>query len=320
MDEYDLQELRVLAARLAQVRQADILLYSGPLSRPRDGQLMPGRQDRPARSACLLLLSTLGGSSDAAYRLVRTLRRRYARLTVYVDDYCKGGGMLLALAAHELVLSDFGELGPLDLYQQHPITPGHGESGLSLTQGLQALRLEAETSFEQHLARLRSRRMLPMTSRAAIEQASAMTVGLLGPVFSQIDPVHIAEADRAQRTGRLYAERLALANLKEGALDRLLTGYPSHDFVIDREEATDLLRTVRAPTSDEAEFLTYVEPVMHDRRTQSRLLFLDDALGVVEGRSWTPETTSDNGGQAAEHLDGPVEAPTTGARGDGSSG
>ena len=35
-------------------------------------------------------MSTLGGSSDAAYRLVRTLRRRYRRLTVGVDDYCKG--------------------------------------------------------------------------------------------------------------------------------------------------------------------------------------------------------------------------------------
>src|SRR5581483_11108252 len=124
IDGGEVQELRALAERLAHLRQADTLIYSGELRRPDDGQLMPGRQDQPRRPTCLLLLSTLGGSSDAAYRLVRTLLRRYRHLTVYVDDYCKGAGMLLALAAHELVMSDFGELGPLDLHQQHPVTPG----------------------------------------------------------------------------------------------------------------------------------------------------------------------------------------------------
>lgn len=251
IDGGDLGELRALAARLARARQADILTYGGELSPSRDGQLMPGRQDRPTQPVCLLLLSTLGGSSDAAYRLVRTLRRRYRHLTVYVDDLCKSGGMLLALAADELVMSDFGELGPL---------------------------------------------------------------------ISQDDPIHIDEAEPAQRTVRLYAERLALPHLKDGALDRLLTGYPSHDFVIDREEATDLLRTVRAPTSDEAEFLTHAEPILHDRRTQSRLLFLDDALAVVEGRASAPAPATDDVRDPAGRLEAAIKAPATAARGACSAG
>ena len=278
----DLHELRALAARLAQLRQADILIYSGELVRPGDGHLALGRPDRPRRTTCLLVLRTLGGSADAAYRMARALVRHYRRLTVYVDDYCKGAGMLLALAAHELVMSDFGELGPLDLAAQHPVTPGRGESGLALIHGLQALREEAETSFEQYLTRFRSRRSLAMTTRAAIEQASALSVGLMSQVFSQIDPLQVAEVERARRTATLYTERLGAAHLKEGALDRLLTGYPSHDFVIDREEAGDLLRTVRAPTADEGLFLTQLEPIITDRRTQGRLLRLDDALTIVE--------------------------------------
>jgi hypothetical protein len=103
----------------------------------------------------------------------------------------------------------------------------------------------------------------------------------MGPVFSQIDPLQVAEVDRAMRTATLYAERIGGNHLKEGALDRLLTGYPSHDFVIDREEANDLLRTVRAPDPEEAAFLVQVEPIVSERRLQGRLLLLDDALGVA---------------------------------------
>ena len=280
IDGSEFGELRALATRLSQIRQADIFIYSGELTRPGDGSLVLGRNHRPRRATCLLVLSTLGGAADAAYRLARALGRRYTRLTVYVDDYCKGAGMLLALAAHELVISDFGELGPLDLTSQHPSTPGQRESGLALVQGLQALRAEAETSFEQYLTRFRAGRQ--MTSRAALEQASALSVGLMSPVFSQIDPLQIAEVDRALQTARLYTQRLGEAHLKPRALDRLLTGYPSHDFVIDREEADDLLRTVRAPTPEEVDFLTQVEPILGDRRTQARLLRLEDALRLVE--------------------------------------
>src|SRR4051812_11131161 len=121
VDQGDLRELRELATRLARPRQADILLYSGELGRPGDGHLALGRPDRPRRPTCLLALRTLGGSADVAYRLTRSLIRHYRRLIVYVDDYCKGAGMLLALAAHELVISDFGELGPLDLASQYPV-------------------------------------------------------------------------------------------------------------------------------------------------------------------------------------------------------
>jgi hypothetical protein len=147
-----------------------------------------------------------------------------------------------------------------------------------------------------------------------------MTLGLLAPILSQIDPLHMAQADRAVRTARLYAERLAAANLKEGALDRLLTGYPSHDFVIDREEATDLLRTVRAPTPDEAEFLTYVEPVMHDRRTQSRLLFLDEALAITMGHARAPTTVPTGGGATARHQEASTEPPVPVSRENGVAG
>ena len=236
-DGSDFRELRALATGLARRHQADILIFCGELTSPGDGVVALRTHERAGQPNCLLLLTAFGGSAEAAFRLTRTIKRQYRRLTVYVDDYCKGAGMLLALAADELVISDFGELGPLDLASQHAVIAGNGESSYALVHGLQALR---------------------------------------------------AEAGRATHTARLYAQRLGANNLKEGALDRLLAAYPSHDFVIDREAADDLLRTVRAPTADEADFLTHAEPLLGERCLRGRLLPIDDALSIAEaaGLAW----------------------------------
>jgi hypothetical protein len=276
----DLRELRTLAAGLTEAHQTDILLYSGELTRPGDGSMALARSSHPRRPNCLLVLRTPGGAADAAYRLARTLRRRYARILVSVDDYCKGAGMLLALAADELVISDFGELGPLDLAAPQPVTPGHSESGR--TQRLQALRAEAESFCEQHDARLRSRQGRAMSAGSAVEQAAALSAGPMGSVLSQIDRLHVADVERAMRTAALYVQRLGPQHLKDGGLERLLSGYPSHDFVIDREEASEMLRTVRAPSPEEDAFLVQLEPVLTTRRFQGRLLFLEEALTLME--------------------------------------
>ena len=63
-----------------------------------------------------LILTTGGGVPDAAFMLARFLKRQYNnQLTFYIFGVCKSAGTLLALAANKIVMSDFGELGPLDL-------------------------------------------------------------------------------------------------------------------------------------------------------------------------------------------------------------
>lgn len=224
----ELHELQVLATQLAERQQADILLYSGALTGQADGSLTLEYQDRTRtkRPTCLLMLRSLGGSVETAYRLARALRRRYLRVLVYADDYCRGAGMLLALAADELVISDFGELGPLNL-------------------------------------------------------------------VSPDDALQAARMDRATKTAAHYIQRLGADHLKVGALERLLTGYPSPDYIIDREEAAELLRTVRAPTPQEDEFLTQLEPVLTERHLQGRLLFMGEALSLAHPPMCAPAPSED---------------------------
>ena len=261
----DLGELRAVATKLADERQADILLYGGDVAPPADVELVSSRRGRAGQPNVLLVLSTLGGSADTAYRIARSLQRRYRRVTLYVDDYCKSAGTLLALGADELVISDFGELGPLDFQSPGPVELGRMSSALTPIQALNTLRSEVLELFEDHFSRLRGRGRIPITTRIAAERASEMAIGLFSPIYAQIDPVQLGEVDRIMSTAKRYGERIARSNLKDGALERLVTYYPSHDFVIDRDEARELFERVREPTSDEAELLKHVEPI--DRKS-----------------------------------------------------
>ncbi len=63
----------------------------------------------------VLMLSTFGGDPDAAYRIARCLRRRYTRVSAMISGFCKSAGTLLLLGADDLVFTEHGELGPLDV-------------------------------------------------------------------------------------------------------------------------------------------------------------------------------------------------------------
>ena len=61
---------------------------------------------------------------------------------------------------------------------------------------------------------------------------------------------------------REYATRLARAsNITSDSVDRLITTYPSHGFVIDRMEAKNLFPDVRELTKSESELAGNLEPI-----------------------------------------------------------
>jgi hypothetical protein len=80
------------------------------------------------------------------------------------------------------------------------------------------------------------------------------------PIYSQIDPMRLGEVQRAMMIAYHYGERLAKGNLKEDSLAVLVSGYPSHGSVIDRDEARNLFKSVRPPTKDEGKIYEYLRP------------------------------------------------------------
>ncbi len=119
--------------------------------------------------------------------------------------------------------------------------PGERTSSLITTEAFEPLRKQALETFCGVFDHLRHDINFGLSSKFAAEIANNLTIGLLAQVYAQIDPLRVAELDRVLKIGAGYAERLAHGNLYDGAIGMLLAGYPSHSFVIDKEEAKSLL-------------------------------------------------------------------------------
>ncbi len=87
-----------------------------------------------------------------------------------------------------------------------------------------------------------------MSTRLASDIATKLTIGLLRPITAQLDPYRIGVAHRGLEVAKVYGLRLANnKNLKldpEEVVDHLVKEYPTHSFVIDRQEAAGLFQNV----------------------------------------------------------------------------
>jgi hypothetical protein len=220
-----------------------------------------------------LLLTTNGGSADSAYRITRCLQHSYrnGKVILFVDTYCKSAGTLIALGADEIVMSDLAELGPLDVQLSKSDELAEMTSGLTPVQALGVLREETFATFEEHFLKLRFRSGLQITTKTALDISARLTIGLFDKVYEQLDPMRLGEYQRAMLIAHAYGTRIATDNLKDEALSRLIADYPSHGFIIDREEAGDLFVCVREPSSAEATLAGFLQPIAHTMlRTQDR--------------------------------------------------
>ncbi len=243
------------AVDLANELDADVILYNGPLVRPLDNMFIQQCVTRRKRPNVLLILVTEGGDADCAYRIARCLQTQYEKFHLFVTGYCKSAGTLLAMGAHELIISDHGELGPLDVQLSKKDELWQRQSGLIGMDTLRALEGNAFEAFEQFFLQLKSKSGDTVSLRTATEIATGLTSGLFAPLYAQVDPLDIGEARRAMSIAQDYGNRLFQQSRNmagEGVLERLTSAYPSHGFVIDRLEAKELFLSVREPTEKES--------------------------------------------------------------------
>lgn len=168
----------------------------------------------------------------------------------------------MVIGANSILMSDSAELGPLDVQLVKPDELVARMSGLTPSKALQTLREDAFACFEKTFLDIQRRSGYRITMRTAADIAVRLTAGLYEPMFGQIDPIRVAEVVRNNEIAQEYGRRLdRSSNLKKDGLERLISGYPSHDFIIDRTEATALFERVGEPTSDELELCRILEPL-----------------------------------------------------------
>jgi Serine dehydrogenase proteinase len=245
----DKMEFEKLVADCETEIERDIILLNSPMDPGVDSRLRECITQRQNRAkSVILLLVTEGGLADIAYRSARMLQDKYENVAVCIPGWCKSAGTLLAIGAHELLIGDRGELGPLDVQVAVRDEIGDRNSGLILESAIESMRAESFKLFENFMMEIKAKSGNLVTFRTAADLAAQLTVGLMRPVFKQIDPVKLGDDARSQKIGYHYGIRLNLAskNLKDvESLEMLLRGYPSHSFVIDRQEAAELFTNVQ---------------------------------------------------------------------------
>ena len=185
-----------------------------------------------------------------AYRIARIFQDKYETFTIFVAGYCKSAGTLCVLGAHELVMADLGELGPLDVQISKKDELGDFSSGLVTAESLAQLQSKAFDMFERYFMTIKNKGGGHITFKTATEIAVKLSIGLMEPLYRQVDPIQVGEIARSMKIGRDYGQRLSAIgnNLTPSALETLIASYPSHGFVIDRNEAAQLFTRVREPS------------------------------------------------------------------------
>lgn len=231
---------------------ADVFLHSGALEPPH-ADILIRLASRPRRRNAYLFLATYGGLARTAYRMARCLRHAYEHFTVVVSGPCKSAGTLLVIGADRIAMAGGAELGPLDVQLLKDDELLAFQSGLIPDYSFAKLRREARDAFREFFMNLKFGGR--MTTLTAADTAAKLTTGLFAPIFGQIDPLRIGEVKMAQLIAHKYAETLVSdakrANIETSGITQLLSGYPSHDYVIDRTEAAGLFNRLDPLTEDE---------------------------------------------------------------------
>lgn len=191
-----------------------------------------------------VILATNGGDADSAYRMARFLKKAYKNFSLYIYGFCKSAGTLFALGADEIIMGPRGEFGPLDVQVFSPDEFMQRSSGLSIYQSLESVAQKSFELFEEIFLSIRRRSGGVITTQTASEIACKMAIGLYAPITSQIDSSRIGELQRFLDIAIHYGIRLGAS---EKIVRHLATQYPSHSFVIDRDEASQLFPCVRPP-------------------------------------------------------------------------
>ena len=291
-----------------------VIFFSGPLTNITVDRYIETILPYKERGELGIVLSTFGGDPDAAYRMARVSKKYFGGYTLYVFGYCKSAGTLLALGANEIVMSPLGELGPLDVQLLKEDDLMYRQSGLDLTHGLINLSMNAYEYFEVVFLDILRKSGGSITTKTAAHISTELVKSLYGNVFAQIDPLRVGAVGRANRIGKEYA--LRLSQDKE-AIERLINSYPSHTFVIDYEEAKELLKHTKIREIDNSDndivdlYTSYIPRYPIEIEDKAIIIEKDKLLNIKKDSSTGSDgngiVNSDGVGIDAASVDGEVQ-------------
>lgn len=144
-----------LSVMLKEQGDRDVILISRGISRGLHHDLSLRILAEQKHDKCTVFLTTLGGDPDGGFRIARCLQHHYKHIRLVIPSLCKSAGTLIAIGAHELVIGDLGELGPLDVQVLKSSELEERSSGLDIVQALEAVQTHARQAFHGMLIEIR---------------------------------------------------------------------------------------------------------------------------------------------------------------------
>ena len=302
------------ANTIANDKDADILFLNGPIEDPVDRIVIDICKTRRRRGRVILILVTSGGDAHVAYRISRCLQSSYESFTVFVTGQCKSAGTIISLGANSIIMSDHGELGPIDAQIKKEDELFQTRSGLTVLDALSTLRQEAYEAYEYFFLQTKIRSQGDITTRTANQTAATLTGELFGRVYEHIDPMHVGEAGRFLKIAHQYGQILQYVggNCKDDTLVTLTNKYPSHGFIIDRLQAEHLFNIVEDPSPEETQLaLELGQDAIYPRAKNPLLAFLNKEveLHLEENHDPTAQYPPEASGPTANDRGGETGNP-----------
>lgn len=211
-----------------------------------------------------ILIHSAGGHAEVAYAAMNFFRKRAKNVNVLVPRLAKSAATLLCLGADKIYLGEFAELGPLDVQITDPFTRGaESFSPLDEFKSMEFLREYAVEILDFFALAIIERS--GMSVREALHETIPAVTGLMTPMYARINPEEVGAYRRALAVGEEYARRLLARRGEQGPeidklVETLVWGYPSHDFIIDFDEARQLgLPAERLNDEEEALLQTVID-------------------------------------------------------------
>jgi hypothetical protein len=185
-----------------------------------------------------LLIQSPGGDAHHAYSIARFFQRRTRDFTVLVPRFAKSAATLLALGASRLILGRDAELGPLDVQMPDREREEYG-SALDAVQSLERLNVFSLSAIDQLMYLLAQRTGKRMDTLLPL--VLDYSTNFVRPLLEKIDTVDYTKKSRELKVAEEYAVRLMQQNyplkVAKQVAAHLVEQYPTHGFVIDRQEA-----------------------------------------------------------------------------------
>lgn len=167
-----------------------------------------------------LCIKSVGGSGEAALRLIHLLRQYTKRIVAIIPLECASAATMMALGADEIQMGPLAHLTAVDTSLRHELSPvdiDNEQVSVSQDELLRVIRLwkESATKSDTNPYQTLFQYVHPLVI-GAVDRISSLSIKLSQEILS----FHMKDLEKAEKIGRYLSE-----------------GYPSHDYPITLKEA-----------------------------------------------------------------------------------